>query len=292
MNSNIQKEKILVVDDDDNWLQTIALILGQAYELNLTTDPSRALALAGLHSFSVAILDQRLSSQQTGIDLLHQLRTMQPYMRGIILTGYPDTEDVVKSMKAGAFDYIEKGRIDLMNELPIRVQKALSESPLSSFAGMIARGESATLEFKSSVRWDIRLNKLNRELEGVVVRTVAGFLNSELGGMVLIGINDRGKILGLQHDYKTLKRQDRDGFETFLTALLLDAYGKDISPLIRIAFQEIEDNDVCGILAKPAPKVVFARDSAGGEHIYVRTGNSTRQLSTREAIEYCKMRWK
>jgi hypothetical protein len=34
------------------------------------------------------------------------------------------------------------------------------------------------------------------------------------------------------------------------------------------------------------------QDGTGGEHLYVRAGNSTRQLSTREAVEYCRTRWK
>jgi len=36
---------------------------------------------------------------------------------------------------------------------------------------------------------------------------------------------------------------------------------------------------------------IFIKD-ASGEHLYTRTGNSTRLLTTREAIEYCKIRWK
>jgi hypothetical protein len=157
---------------------------------------------------------------------------------------------------------------------------------------LIARGESVELEFKSSARWDMRQDKPNKEMEAVIVKTVASFLNGEAGGTLLIGVDDDGAVLGLQHDYKTLgRKQDRDGFENWLTTLLLDAYGKDTSPLIRITFHEVDSKEVCRVIALPSGKPVFVRDDKA-EHLYIRTGNSTRLLSTREAIEYCKIRWK
>jgi hypothetical protein len=45
------------------------------------------------------------------------------------------------------------------------------------------------------------------------------------------------------------------------------------------------------VCVRPALGPVFVADGAAGEHFFIRTGNSTRQLSTREAIEYCKLRW-
>jgi hypothetical protein len=84
--------------------------------------------------------------------------------------------------------------------------------------------------------------------------------------------------------------QDRDGFENFLTTLLLNAYGKDSSPLIRITFHEVDSKEICRVFAKPSPKPVFVKDDKG-EHLYIRAGNSTRQLTTREALDYCKVRW-
>jgi hypothetical protein len=87
------------------------------------------------------------------------------------------------------------------------------------------------------------------------------------------------------------RKPDRDGFESWLTTLLLDAYGKDTSALILITFHEVESKEVCRVIAQPSSKPVFVRDDKA-EHLYIRTGNSTRLLSTREAIESCKIRWK
>src|SRR5207244_3483086 len=49
---------------------------------------------------------------------------------------------------------------------------------------MLRAGESPILEFKASLRWDIRMERVNTELQKVVAKTVAGFMNFE-GGTLL-----------------------------------------------------------------------------------------------------------
>jgi len=82
-------------------------------------------------------------------------------------------------------------------------------------------------------------------------------------------------VIGLQHDYQTVHKKDRDGYELFLHDLLLNAVGKDL----------------CRVAIQPSPRPVFIKEGQF-EHLYIRTGNSTRLLTTKEAIEYCKSRWK
>lgn len=286
----MDKKKLLVVDDDTAWLRMIERVLKENYDLELATGFADAISLAKTSLFSLAILDQRIEGNTSGgIELLSCLREIQPGLRGIILTGYADLDDAVTSMRS-AFDYISKGRGDLEDALRKRVENAIVHDPHNDpIPALIQRGESAELEFKSSVRWDFRQSRANQDLEFVIVKTVAGFLNSELGGVLLIGVDDAGNVIGLQNDYKTLKRQDRDGFENFLITLLLDTCGKDMSMFIRVDFHDFQGNEVCRVSTKPAPRAVFLKN---GEQLFIRAGNSTRQLSTREAIDYCKMRWK
>ena len=144
-------------------------------------------------------------------------------------------------------------------------------------AALIAKGESNTLEFKSSARWDMKQNKADKLIEGIVVKTVAALLNSE-GGALLLGVDDDRNVIGLAHDYKLLgKRDSRDACENFLTGLLLNNLGKDSAALISITFHELDGKDVCKVEAKKSPKPVFVKD-ANGEHLYIRAGNSTRLL--------------
>ena len=64
-------------------------------------------------------------------------------------------------------------------------------------AALIAGGESGSVEFKSSLRWDLKKGERNRALEGVILKTLAGFMNSE-GGTLLIGVADDGGVVGIE----------------------------------------------------------------------------------------------
>ncbi|MEQ8467357.1 Eco57I restriction-modification methylase domain-containing protein [Coleofasciculus sp. E1-EBD-02] len=163
---------------------------------------------------------------------------------------------------------------------------------------LINQGESAELEFKSSARWDMRENKKNKVMEQVILKTVAAFLNAHHGGTLLIGVKDEGKIIGLNHDYSTVQKKNRDGYELFLTNdLLLKELGKDIAPYIHITFHEIEGKDICRISLDPSPRPVYVKlkDAKSGqtkECLFIRTGNLTSQLDTpSEILNYCQNRW-
>ena len=86
------------------------------------------------------------------------------------------------------------------------------------------------------------------------------------------------------------KRQNPDGYENFLVTLLTDAFGKDVASLFRITFHQIDGLALCRIMVQAAPRAVFVKE-VNDERFYIRTGNSTRPLTTKEAIEYCKTHW-
>ncbi len=55
-----------------------------------------------------------------------------------------------------------------------------------SIADLISLGESAMLEFKSTLRWDVVQSQMNKDLQFSVLKTLAAFLNSS-GGTLVIG---------------------------------------------------------------------------------------------------------
>jgi len=214
----------------------------------------------------------RLRSELDG--LVAHLYGLNEEEFGYVLTTFPLIHASVKEATLAAYKAFAPKSVD------------------QQVVALIESGENATVEFKSSARWDVRENKLNKALEQVIVKAVAGFLNSETGGTLIIGLDDTGKVIGLGQDYKTLgKRQDRDGYENWLTTLVLDQFGKDSSAFLRISFHNVGGVDVCQISIKPSPKPAYVKDGIA-ENLFVRTGNSTRQLTTREAVEYSKHRWK
>ena len=166
----------------------------------------------------------------------------------------------------------------------------LSSALESDLRVLIAKGESANLEFKSTFRWDLKDNKVNRALEGVVLKTLAGYMNGS-GGTLLIGVADDGSIIGLENDYKTLRKQDRDGFEQALMTAIATQLGGDACHSVQAVFQSMDGKDVCRVIATPAHRPVYLR-SGEMPKLYVRTGVSTRELNVQEAVNYTEARWK
>ncbi len=174
------------------------------------------------------------------------------------------------------------------------IERARESQFFSSIIGnsipeTIAAGESGETEFKSSVRWDMDNDCTNKGLEKVIVKTIAGFLNNR-GGNLLVGVSDNGTILGLENDYRTLRHKNRDGFERLIVDIIRKNIGGDLCPLVHSSFAKIDDKDVCMLIVEPAARAVYLEDG-GQSKFFIRSGNSTRQLDVREAMEFAQNRW-
>lgn len=156
---------------------------------------------------------------------------------------------------------------------------------------IIEQGEGNYLEFKSSLRWDIVEQRINRTLETVILKTLAGFLNSHTGGTLLIGVADNGEVLGLEKDYQTLKKQNQDGFEQAIMTSIATNLGADICQFVHVLFHVVDNKDVCRLIISPAPRPVFLEQN-NTPKFFVRTGGGTRDLNIQEALDYVHSRWR
>jgi hypothetical protein len=156
---------------------------------------------------------------------------------------------------------------------------------------IIRQGEGPYLEFKSSLRWDFAESRINRALEGVVLKTLAGFMNSSVGGTLLIGVADNGEVIGLEKDYQTLKRPDQDGFEQAVMTAISTNLGADLCAFVHVLFHVIDDKHVCRLIVSPANRPVFI-EQGNTPKFYVRTGGATRDLNIKEALDFIGGRWK
>jgi predicted HTH transcriptional regulator len=159
----------------------------------------------------------------------------------------------------------------------------------------IAEGESAELEFKSTLRWDLNEQEINKRLEDAVLKTVAAFANSQ-GGSLLIGVNDDGEVLGLEHDYASLGDVDRDGLELHIRNLLNQAFGKGVvASHISIKFPTVADQMICRVVVKPVSNPIFlktfGKDGEVSERFYVRSGNSSQEIPSGQLKEYWDQRF-
>ena len=151
---------------------------------------------------------------------------------------------------------------------------------------LINHGENSRVEFKSTLRWDLRLEKRNPEIEFAVLKTIAAFMNTD-GGNLFIGIDDNGVILGLENDFKTLKKQNIDGFEQFLMTLITEKIGANFCTLVTAKFYKLEENEICQIVVRPYFSPAYIKENKL-THFFIRTGNGTRELNVQESLDYIK----
>jgi hypothetical protein len=160
---------------------------------------------------------------------------------------------------------------------------------------LVRLDESTELEFKSSVRWSYKESKVDTALEFVIIKTVSALANT-MGGRLVIGVDDEKNVLGLSKDYDTLRNEKgRDGFERHLFQILINALGASYCvPNVSVSFPLIEDKEICVVQVKRSKSLlpVEKTDKSGQKTktFFVRTGNSSRELSAHEIIPYDRSR--
>ncbi|PLX13287.1 MAG: hypothetical protein C0598_03960 [Marinilabiliales bacterium] len=166
-----------------------------------------------------------------------------------------------------------------------------------SIISMIKGGETNYVEFKSSLRYDYREKKENKVLENVILKSISAFANGK-GGTLFIGIDDDLNIIGLQNDFNTLKKQNADYFELHLNRLITNQFGIPfVNECLLVYFEEFEDKTICIIQISPAntPTYLKLKEKGGApiEKFYVRSGNSSQQISSlKEINDYIDIRFK
>ena len=154
---------------------------------------------------------------------------------------------------------------------------------------IIDKGENDLIEFKSSLRWDYRQEKINKALETVIVKTISAFLNTA-GGMLFIGVDDDGNTLGLDYDYKSMSKNSRDGFLLTLTNLINQNLGKSTHKFISINIISINEKDICIVNIEKSDKPVFLGKNEK-EEFYIRASASSQPLGMRESYKYISSHW-
>lgn len=149
--------------------------------------------------------------------------------------------------------------------------------------------ENSKTEFKSSLRWDIKTNRVSKDLEKTVAKTIAAFLNT-MGGTLYIGIFNDCKIYGIENDIKTLKHENKDGFEQALIQVITNYLGSELTQYINIKFEKREDKTICIVKVESSPRPVFLKVKKDKE-FYIRAGNTTRLLDVEQAHRYISEHW-
>lgn len=103
-----EKVRILIVDDNENMLETMRHILQEKGYLIDTANTGREAILKAREYFhNIALLDIQLP-EMTGIEVLRTFREKYPSRMNIIITAHANLQNAVDALNLGANAYIEK----------------------------------------------------------------------------------------------------------------------------------------------------------------------------------------
>lgn len=203
------------------------------------------------------------------------------------LQGIPTEPRLWRKEEFPAFlEYRRAELAEMVNAFIASAGSRVEAEPLDIEALLAGARENESLELKETCRVNSHTNRVDKEIEHEIVKTVAAFLNSG-GGSLVIGVTDEDmKPVGLARDFKTLGRhQDSDGLEQFLRSLLSDAVVGDECSKIKIEFPKIDGVEVCVVDTPPASHPTWTSTDRA-RVLYVRSGNTTQALDGEHEHRY------
>ena len=305
---------VLLVDDNAINLQMLHQTLqGRGYRLLSAKSGEDALRIARQAVPDLILLDIMMPGID-GYETCARLKASEATQNSVIifLTALHDTKEKVRGLSLGAVDFITKpfepdevvARVSRQLEVHLQHKAVLAqnqqlasqlENELRSAStdltayrekikSLISSGESDRLEFKSTLRWDLKTNRSEKSIEKAWLKSVVAFLNTD-GGVLLVGVGDDGDILGTEAD----QFDNEDKYLLHVNNCLQQHIGLEHSGFIRFQLIPVEEKKVLLIECQPSPSAAFLKIGKN-EDFYVRVGPGSRRLSTSEVLSYMSKR--
>jgi hypothetical protein len=150
---------------------------------------------------------------------------------------------------------------------------------------LITMGESQAVEFKSTLRTNLHTGNKDPRMELAVLKTLAGFLNTN-GGTLVVGVSDDGSPVGIQSD----GFENEDKMSLHLVNIIKARLGITAITHVHIQFDNYEGSRVLMVRCRKSPGPIFVKDGES-EKFYVRTGPSSTELSPSQTQEFIKTRF-
>ncbi len=164
--------------------------------------------------------------------------------------------------------------------------------------------ESEEKEFKSSLSFDykkyentsgINLSECHSDdLVQASLKTICAFINTD-GGDLFVGVDDDGKILGIERDLSRFKpgKQNTDNWQLRLRDLIKTNFkdGDTINNYVKIQFIHMNDGNVAHVKVSKRQRLAFLKSTSGNYYYpYIRQGNRTIVLNNWYIQEYIENR--
>ncbi|PSW13908.1 sigma-54-dependent Fis family transcriptional regulator [Photobacterium sanctipauli] len=145
MNNDIE---VLIIDDDQDVLDSYQQLLEMSgYKVKAITDPTQVTTLLHKDWPGVVVTDMYMPGL-SGMDLLEHIKSLDPELPVIMITGHGDIPMAVDAVRRGALDFLQKPLkpaelLSLLDKhLPVRKQKIEQRTTLSQTTSEVLLGDS------------------------------------------------------------------------------------------------------------------------------------------------------
>ena len=130
-------ENLLIIDDSQEFLEDVEVLLKDRYKIYKANIAKKGLEILRSTQISAVLLDLQLPDIH-GLDVLNIIREeIDPYIPIIIISEFDNTDNVVKAMKNGAYDFLSKDfNLELLSA---KIDKALEHRSLEIGANAIIK---------------------------------------------------------------------------------------------------------------------------------------------------------
>lgn len=211
---------ILVVDDEDDVRESVREVLrDEGYRVVDTADGTRVLELIRQERPELVLLDIWMP-QVDGIGLLKEIKTQEPGLNVVMVSGHGNIHTAVTATKFGAFDFLEKPVS--LDGLLLTVQRALGESASSAAQHTRAKRKTGAAKHGESAAAAAAATRIKQKtLKKSVVLSGQGLHSGVKTGLILHPLppNSGVRFTGLSGEVAVLAHLDNVGSTGYATSL-------------------------------------------------------------------------
>lgn len=238
----MNKQKILIVDDDEGILSALTMLLkSEGYESNAVTSPEQAMKALQQTEYGLLLMDlnysQDTTSGEEGLALINKVRATDELIPIVVMTGWGSIEVAVKTMQQGANDFLQKpwenDRLLAIIQNQVKLAKAQKQAQKLTEHNQLLRDEIAV-----NNRVVGQSHALN-----VVLQTIKQVAKSDVN-VLFTGENGTGKSMFARFLHEHSNRSQQTLISVNMGAVTESLFESEMFGHVKGAFTDAKSNRI------------------------------------------------